>query len=124
MRCASFQTALWVPFIPFKVIKQEKRFEKLNVNKIFDFDGDRNIGYAANAARAIIEDFNGDGIDDIYPTNAQVQNIKGNLATKDLIIFSFRMARENGNKVIILAISPTKTKNIYGVFSWSRCWRY
>lgn len=80
--CASFQTALWVPFIPFKVIKQEKRFEKLNVNKIFDFDGDRNIGYAANAARAIIEDFNGDGIDDIYPTNAQVQNIKGKFSYK------------------------------------------
>ena len=65
-------------------------------------------------ARAIIEDFNGDGIDDIYPTNAQVQNINGKFSYKGPNHILISDGQENGNKVIILAISPQKKKNNMG----------
>ena len=65
---------------PFVLFNQDPMNSKVTIKQnVFDFAGPSgiNIGYGSTVARNVIDDFNGDGIDDIWFGNAQGQNYKG-----------------------------------------------
>ena len=65
---------------PFVLFNQDPLKSKVTIKQnVFDFAGPNgiNIGYGSTVARNVIDDFNGDGIDDIWFGNAQGQNYKG-----------------------------------------------
>ena len=49
---------------------------------VFDYNNTEKNGFASNVQRIIIEDFNGDGIDDIFVPNASVALNNGKFTYK------------------------------------------
>lgn len=68
--------ALYNPVIPYS-LDSTLHFFKMNNDKVMDFGDSANDGYASSLQRMIIEDFNGDGIDDFFHPNASVQHRNG-----------------------------------------------
>jgi len=65
---------------PFVLFNQDPLTQKVYIKQnVFDFAGPSNfnIGYGSTVNRNVVDDFNGDNIDDIFFTNAQGQNYKG-----------------------------------------------
>jgi hypothetical protein len=67
-----YDNALYNPMIPFSIDSTFHYF-KMDNSKVFDFGSSDDWGYAATLQRMIVEDFNGDGIDDFFVPNASVQ---------------------------------------------------
>ena len=71
--------SLYNPILPFSI---NSAFDFKKMSKVFDFNGTEIDGYASNVQRIIVEDFNGDGIDDIFVPNASVKLKNGNFSYK------------------------------------------
>ena len=71
--------ALYSALVPFSV---NSAFDFKKMTKVFDWNGTTKRGFANNAQRMIVEDFNGDGIDDIFVPNASVKLKNGNFSYK------------------------------------------
>ena len=71
--------AVYNPIIPFSV---DSSFNYSKLTKVFDFNGTAKKGFANTVQRIIVEDFNGDGIDDIFVPNASVKLKNGNFSYK------------------------------------------
>ena len=117
MGCNSFQTSPYIPFIPFLLNTKRQSVEKLDVNVIFDFDDERDIGYASSAARSIVEDFNGDGIDDFFITNAQSQLINGKFSYESPNHVLISQKEKKWKQSLHTGYLTHKEKNIYMGFS-------
>ena len=71
--------ALYNPILPFSV---DSSFNYSKLTKVFNFNGTAKKGFANNVQRIIVEDFNGDGIDDIFVPNASVKLKNGKFSYK------------------------------------------
>ena len=64
--------ALYNPVIPY-LITSGFTFNKIQNPNFFNYNGSNENGYASSLQRMIVDDFNGDNIDDIFHPNASVQ---------------------------------------------------
>ena len=71
--------ALYSTLVPFSV---NSAFDFTKMTKVYDWNGTTKRGFANNAQRMIVEDFNGDGIDDIFVPNASVKLKNGKFSYK------------------------------------------
>ena len=71
--------SIYNPILPFSV-NEAFKFSKMRT--VFDYNNTEKNGFASTVQRIIIEDFNSDGIDDIFVPNASVALNNGNFAYK------------------------------------------
>ena len=71
--------SIYNPILPFSV---NETFNFSKMRTVFDYNNTEKNGFASNVQRIIIEDFNGDGIDDIFVPNASVALNNGKFTYK------------------------------------------
>ena len=71
--------SIYNPILPFSV---NETFNFSKMRTVFDYNNTEKNGFASGVQRIIIEDFNGDGIDDNFVPNASVALNNGNFTYK------------------------------------------